>query len=203
MVHGPQPADAPTDGTAVPGPAGVWTAGHGARPWSELAALLASQAIAEVWDVRSAPGSRRHPQFGQDRFPPAVRELGMVYRHVPALGGWRRSHYGSSDPEGAGYWHHPSFRGFAAYMAELPFRQALEELATASRGRRICLVCAETLPWRCHRFLIADALVLVEGVPVHHLISQSSILEHRPTPAAMVAHHQVVYRPLSGPPQGA
>jgi uncharacterized protein (DUF488 family) len=132
-------------------------------------------------DVRSAPGSRRHPQFGRDALARSLPEHGIGYTHEPALGGFRRPR---ADSPNAG-WEHRGFRGYADYMATEEFREGLAALELQGRERPTSVMCAEAQWWRCHRRLIADALT-VRGWSVLHLGLGPEPVEHELTPFVVV-----------------
>lgn len=157
----------------------VWTVGHGTRATADLAALLREAGVARVLDVRRFPASRRNPQFARERLAVELPILGLGYDwRGQALGG-RRS-LGAADRAGA--WRNAAFRAYAAYMQSEVFRSALTDLEVEiAAGEHVVLMCAETLWWRCHRRLIADALVL-DGFPVRHLIDRPPGRPHQPHP---------------------
>jgi uncharacterized protein (DUF488 family) len=142
---------------------------------------LRSSEVRVLVDVRSAPGSRRHPQFARGSLASSLPERGVEYVHEKELGGFRRPRLDSAN---AG-WDHPAFRGYADYMDSPKFRGALERLEKLARDRAACVMCAEAQWWRCHRRLIADALV-VRGWRVLHLGLRSEPIEHELTPFAVV-----------------
>lgn len=160
----------PTDGSAPR----LWTIGHGARPLEEFIDMLQSAGVQELVDVRRIPMSRHNPQYHIDRLRVALAAASIGYRHVEALGGLRRGRPDS--PNGA--WRNPSFRAYADYMQTAPFEDALVSLEPLARQRRTALMCAESLPWRCHRFLIADALS-AQGFVVEHLLTPGHRQVHR------------------------
>lgn len=171
----------------------ILTIGHATRSLEELTALLAASDIDLLVDVRSVPRSRRNPQFNADTLPVALREAGVEYYRLPALGGWRRPH---PDSPNTG-WRLESFRGFADHMLSAEFELALADLiARASGNRKVAIMCAETVPWRCHRSLIADALT-ARGCEVRHIIGPGAVYLHRMTPFAKVGDGKVTYPPDS------
>jgi uncharacterized protein (DUF488 family) len=165
----------------VADPPSIAAVGHGARPIDELIALLRDAGIRLVVDVRTAPGSRRHPQFGQDRLTQSLAETGIGYDWQPDLGGWRKPR--GDSPHTA--LRNPSFRGYADHMDTEAFAKALAWLERRALARPTAFLCAESLWWRCHRRLIADALV-VRGWDVRHLIGPGRSDPHRLHPAARV-----------------
>ncbi len=157
----------------------AWTVGHGTRTTAELAALLRAVDVRRVIDVRRFPSSRHNPQFARERLAAELPALGLAYDwRGGALGGRRPSGTAAGEPA----WRNAAFRAYAAYMGSGAFRVALAELeAEVAAGQRLALMCAETLWWRCHRRLIADALVL-DGFAVRHLVDRSPGQPHRPHP---------------------
>jgi len=144
----------------------VFTLGHSTRSAEELIALLQEAGVELLVDVRRFPGSRRHPQFGREALSAALAAAGIEYRHAPDLGGRRSPRPGSPNTA----WRVAAFRGYADYMDSPEFQAALSRLAAAAAERPTAILCAEAVPWRCHRRLIADALV-ARGVPVVHLLA--------------------------------
>src|SRR5215813_11172951 len=138
---------------------GFFTVGHSTRSLEELTALLIEHEITLLADVRTIPGSRRMPHFSRAALASALPEHGVKYLHLPELGGLRRPHPKSPNTG----WRNASFRGYADYMAQDGFWVAVGRLMDLSVDRHLAIMCAEALPWRCHRSLIADAL-LVRGV---------------------------------------
>ena len=160
----------------------IYTIGHSTRSLDELLALLQAAGVRELVDVRSVPRSRRHPQFERQALARSLAASGSIeYRHEPALGGFRRPRPDSPN----GGWEHPAFRGYADYMALPEFAAALDRLQARARGRATCIMCAEAPWWRCHRRLIADAL-LVRAWTVLHLGLSAEPVPHELTPFAVV-----------------
>ncbi|WP_159792993.1 DUF488 domain-containing protein [Puerhibacterium puerhi] len=171
----------------------VWTVGHSTHPLDEFVALLQAHGVQRVVDVRTVPRSRRNPQFAEDVLGPALRERGLGYERVPALGGLR--HARKESAEGInGAWRNASFRGYADYMQTPQFADAVEALAAEARDERLAVMCAEAVPWRCHRSLIGDAL-LVRGVEVLDIMSPTSAKPHTLTSFAAVDGTRVWYPP--------
>ena len=166
----------------------VFTLGHGARTIEDFLGVLDFYRIRCLVDVRTVPRSRHNPQFNQDALPSVLEKQGIDYRHVPALGGFRHPQPGSLNDG----WRNESFRGFADYMATEAFSEAMDELALLSREVRTVLVCAETLPWRCHRSLIADALT-ARGIPVEHIFKAGVSQRHRVTPWVRIDGKRLTY----------
>jgi uncharacterized protein (DUF488 family) len=151
----------------------VHTAGHGARPIAELVDTLVEAGVRTLVDVRRFPASRRHPQFNQSALAASLAEAGIGYEHAVELGG-RRS--GEPGEERFPCIATPAFRSYAARMARLEFAQALEDALARPEP---CFLCAETLPWRCHRRLIAE-LLAARGHEVVHLLRPGESLRHEP-----------------------
>jgi uncharacterized protein (DUF488 family) len=170
----------------------VLTIGHGTRPLEEFIRLLQALGVQKVADVRTVPRSRHNPQYNQDTLPEALAAAGIGYVHLPGLGGLRHPR---KDSPNLG-WRNDSFRGFADYMQTPEFKEHLLALIDLARQERLALMCAETLPWRCHRSLIADALT-VRGIQVRHIISEHSLQEHRLTPFARVEGVRITYPALN------
>jgi len=168
----------------------VYTVGHSNQAQERLVAALTKGGIDLVVDVRSFPASRRNPQFNRDVLVAALPGQGIGYRHLPELGGRRRPRAGSANMALGD----PGFRGFADYMATPEFEAGLVKLIEAAKEARAAIMCAETLPWRCHRSLIADALV-ARGVEVEHLIGGSR-RRHALSPMARVEDGRVTYPAL-------
>src|SRR5207244_8509920 len=146
----------------------VLTVGHSTRPLAEFVALLKAHSVARLMDVRTVPRSRHNPQFNLDTLPAELAANGIAYEHVAGLGGFRRTYPGSLNTA----WRNLSFRGFADYMQTSAFAENFAELSAKAMRERIVLMCAEAVPWRCHRSLIADALLLHE-LRVEEIISKT------------------------------
>lgn len=173
-------------------PAPLLTVGHGTLTAEELTRVLHDAGVELLVDVRSHPGSRRHPQFGRDAMARWLPDdAGIAYEWAPGLGGRRRTNPASRNTALT----HPAFRGYADYMATPEFADALDRLMTKRQGRRTTVMCAESVWWRCHRRLIADHLVLIDGITVEHVFHDGRIVEHVPTPEAEPAGNHVVYPP--------
>ena len=166
----------------------VYTVGHSTRTLDELVALLRAFDVSTLVDIRTIPRSRHNPQFNSDSLPAALRRRGLRYISLPRLGGLRRVR---PDSPNAG-WRNASFRGFADYMLTEDFETGLAELQAVAREGRAALMCAEAVPWRCHRSLVADALT-VRGAQVEHIASAARATPHRLTPFAAVDGARVTY----------
>ena len=169
-------------------PPSVFTIGHSTRPLAEFVQLLQAHGVAQVVDVRSVPRSRHNPQFNQETLPQALQAAGIGYVHLPGLGGLR--HTRADSPNKA--WRNASFRGFADYMQTDDFNAGMVQLLDLAGQGQIVLMCAEAVPWRCHRSLIADALV-VRGIAVEHITSASHRHPHILTPWAQVDDLRINY----------
>ena len=166
----------------------VLTVGHSTRPLTEFLALLTAHSVTRLLDVCTVPRSGHNPQFDSNSLPAALAAAGIGYEHVPGLGGFRRTHPGSQNLG----WRNASFRGFADYMQTPAFAEALASLIEQAPRQRIVLMCAEAVPWRCHRSLIADALV-VNRLGVEEIISRTRRQVHRLRPFARVDGTVVTY----------
>ncbi len=166
----------------------VFTIGHSTRTAEEFLAVLCRYGVRLVADVRSIPRSKRNPQFNRDALPATLAEAGIRYVHMPELGGFRRP---CPDSPNTG-WKNASFRGFADYMQTEEFRAGLDTLVDAARRETTAVLCAEAVPWRCHRSLIADALFF-EGIPVEDILNLDHSQPHRPTPFAVRSGPRVLY----------
>jgi uncharacterized protein (DUF488 family) len=166
----------------------VATIGHSTRTLETFIHLLQIYGVKQVVDVCTVPRSRHNPQFNHETLPDDLKAAGIEYLHLPGLGGLRHPR---PDSENVG-WRNASFRGFADYMGTPEFENHLGELIKLSQRRRIALMCAEALPWRCHRSLIADALE-VRGINVSHILNSKHLQPHRMTPFAQVNGTHLVY----------
>jgi uncharacterized protein (DUF488 family) len=164
------------------------TIGHSTRTIEDFLAMLAAHGVQRLVDVRTIPKSRRVPQFNSDALAASLREQGIDYLHLKSLGGLRHA---KKDSVNLG-WRNASFRGYADYMATDEFRSALSRLLALAREKRTAIMCAEAVPWRCHRSLISDAL-LVRGVHVDDIMSASLLRQHELTPFARVCGTEVSY----------
>jgi uncharacterized protein (DUF488 family) len=167
----------------------IWTVGHSNRGIGEFLALLEAHGIKLVADVRRFAGSRRQPQFGAEALRDALDKHGCAYRHFPDLGGRRSDRLEHSPNVG---WRVESFNAYADYMLSEPFKKALDELMETAATQRTALMCAEALPWRCHRRLIGDALV-VRGWSMRDILSETRADEHALTSFARVEGEQCYY----------
>lgn len=172
----------------------VCTIGHSNRTIEEFISLLSANRIQKVLDVRTVPRSRHNPQFNLDVLPASLASAQISYEHIAGLGGLR--HARRDSPNGA--WRNASFRGYADYMQSAEFAENVDAVARMARTVRCVLMCAEAVPWRCHRSMIADALV-VRGVVVEDIISARDRKPHRLTSFACVAGTQITYPPPADP----
>jgi uncharacterized protein (DUF488 family) len=168
----------------------IFTVGHSTLPIGRFVELLKIYEIEQLVDIRTMPGSRHNPQFGSDALAGSLRAAHIEYAHMEALGGLRRAR---KDSKNAG-WRNKSFRGYADYMQTAEFAHAVETLVRMGRQKRTAIMCAEAVPWRCHRSLVADALD-VRGVPVIEILSETSYRPHKLTPFAQVDGTSIIYPP--------
>jgi uncharacterized protein (DUF488 family) len=166
----------------------VFTIGHSTRPLEEFIEILRAHGVRRVVDVRSIPRSRHNPQFNRDTLARHLRAARIGYVHLKKLGGLRRAKAGSVNLG----WHNASFRGFADYMQTEDFLVGLERLEKLAAVKRTAIMCAEAVPWRCHRSLIADAL-LVRDFPVEDIMGVTRAQEHEITPFARVRGLRITY----------
>ena len=166
----------------------MWTIGHSTRSLEALVALLRAHGIERVADVRRFPRSRRHPHVNADALARDLPEAGLAYRHFPGLGGFRRAR---PDSRNTG-WRNASFRGYADYMETDEFACHLAALLDEAPLGSTAIMCAEAVPWRCHRSLISDAL-LARGVEVRHILGPAPAEPHALTAGARVEGTHVVY----------
>jgi uncharacterized protein (DUF488 family) len=168
----------------------VHTIGHSTRSIEDFIGLLHNHAVEMIADVRTVPRSRFNPQFNRDALPASLAGAGIGYQHLLELGGLRRTTVAS---ENRG-WRNASFRGFADYMLTDQFQNALQDLLTIAQRRPTAIMCAEVVPWRCHRSLIADAL-LVHGHEVVHIIGARNSRPHTLTTFLRFENGRMTYPP--------
>jgi uncharacterized protein (DUF488 family) len=166
----------------------VFTIGHSTHPIDEFIAMLQAYAIGLVADIRTIPKSRHNPQFNRDELAITLPAAGIDYRHLPGLGGLRHARPDSINTA----WRNASFRGFADYMQTPEFAASLEELIEIATQHRTAIMCAEAVPWRCHRSLVADALT-ARGIPVEDIQTKTRATPHKMTPFAVVEGTTVTY----------
>jgi uncharacterized protein (DUF488 family) len=165
------------------------TVGHGTLPAGDFAALVTGAGIGLIVDVRSFPASRRHPQFRREAMEVWLPDAGVAYRWEPRLGGRRRPRPDS--PHGG--LRVPAFRGYADHMETAEFGDAVDDLLAEAGTRPAAVICAESVWWRCHRRLLADAAVLLRDAAVEHLFHDGRLEPHRPTPEARIDGRRLVY----------
>jgi uncharacterized protein (DUF488 family) len=168
----------------------MWALGHSNRTLEFFVSLLLGYQIQRLVDVRTVPRSRHNPQFNRESLPENLKAAGIRYTHMPGLGGLRRP---QPDSVNQG-WENASFRGYADYMQASDFAKNLEKLIEMGRKERIAFMCAEAVPWRCHRSLIADALT-IRDIPVYQIMSRVSAPRHHITPWAQVQGTTITYPP--------
>jgi uncharacterized protein (DUF488 family) len=166
----------------------IYTVGHSRRTFEEFTGILRFYEIAAVVDVRTIPASRHNPQYNQDELSRGLRRRGIDYIHLKGLGGLRHTTKASINRA----WRNASFRGFADYMQTPEFQENLERLIDIVREKRTVLLCAEALPWRCHRSLIGDAL-LNRNVEVIDILSEKVSKPHTLTPFAKIEGDTITY----------
>ncbi|MGA9117999.1 MAG: DUF488 domain-containing protein [Bacteroidota bacterium] len=166
----------------------IMTIGHSTRTLKEFIRLLQAHGATCVVDVRTVPRSRHNPQFNKASLPRSLKKAGLEYIHSPGLGGLRHA---KRDTVNLG-WRNASFRGYADYMQTPEFALSLEEVIRLANRNSVVLMCAEAVPWRCHRSLIADALV-VRGIRIEDIMSATLTLAHTLTPFAKVRGTSITY----------
>lgn len=166
----------------------IYTIGHSTRSIDEFVELLHSQGIKQLVDIRTIPKSRHNPQYADDNLSQSLRGAGIEYVYLKKLGGLRSA---AKQTENEG-WRNKSFRNYADYMQTPEFDDGLSELIELSKKSSTAIMCAEAVPWRCHRSLVGDALV-VRGFTVLDVISPTSIKEHTMTSFAHVEGTKITY----------
>jgi uncharacterized protein (DUF488 family) len=167
----------------------LFTIGHSTRAWEEFAGLLEENQIRILADVRRLPGSRRYPHFNQGEMRTRLQECRIEYVHLEALGGRREPLQGSIN---AG-WRNRSFRGYADHMATSEFRSGIDRLLELCQNGRVGIMCAEAVPWHCHRTLISDYLACMLELEVYHILSAGKVQPHSVTDFAQAAGGRLVY----------
>jgi uncharacterized protein (DUF488 family) len=168
----------------------IFTVGHSTLAIEHFLSLLHAYGIKILADIRTVPRSRHNPQFNGDALGYALKKHKIEYVPLPALGGLRHAH---KDSPNTG-WRNDGFRGYADYMQTKPFEEGLATLIHLGRQKRTAIMCAEAVPWRCHRSLVADALT-VRGIPAVEILSESSYRMHKLTPFARVEGTHISYPP--------
>jgi uncharacterized protein (DUF488 family) len=166
----------------------IFTVGHSTRSIEDFLELLKQYNITELVDIRTIPKSRHNPQFNGQELAHVLRNHHIGYRHQKNLGGLRHTHVGSINMA----WHNASFRGFADYMQTDEFKCGIDELINIAQEKTVAIMCSEAVPWRCHRSLIGDAL-LVHGIDVEDIYSMTSVKPHTLTPWAVVQGTRITY----------
>jgi uncharacterized protein (DUF488 family) len=166
----------------------IFTIGHSTRTFDEFVQLLEAYGVSMVVDVRSVPRSRHNPQFNKETLPDSLKLVGVKYVHMPDIGGLRRARTDSVNTA----WKNKSFRGYADYMQTKEFTEQLLNLMLLAQENRVAIMCAEALPWRCHRSLISDALV-VRQVNVKHILTKDNAITHRLSEWAKVESTKITY----------
>jgi uncharacterized protein (DUF488 family) len=166
----------------------ILTIGHSTRPIEEFLAILRTHEVEQLVDVRAFPTSRRHPQFNRESLAHTLADAGIEYLHMPELGGRRHARPDSINTA----WKNESFRGYADYMQTSAFSAALDTLIAAAERRRTAIMCAEAVPWQCHRSLISDALT-ARANQVEHILNAGSRKRHAITAFAHVEGANVTY----------
>ena len=166
----------------------IFTIGHSTRPLEEFIGMLQGHAIEHLADIRTIPRSRHNPQFNTDTLPAALASAGIAYTHLPGLGGLRPQRAHSINTG----WRNASFRAYADYMQTEEFNGHIERLIAMAENERIALMCAEAVPWRCHRSLIGDAL-LVRNIDVEEIVGAEKLAPHTLTPFAQVEGTRITY----------
>ena len=171
----------------------IFTIGHSTHPIEEFIRILKAYDIKTLVDIRTIPRSQHNPQFSQESLAQSLEIGGIAYRYMKDLGGLRRA---KKDSLNQG-WHNQSFRGYADYMQTTEFQHAVEELIALGKVSRTAIMCAEAVPWRCHRSLVGDALI-VRHIPVMDIMSKHKFLPHKLTKFAQVKGTQIFYPPETG-----
>ena len=171
----------------------IFTIGHSTRPIDEFIGLLRANGVELLIDVRTIPKSRHNPQFNSDALARALHAAKIGYVHIKELGGLRHAHRDSVNMG----WRNTSFRGYADYMQTQEFEQALNRAIKLASEKTAALMCAEAVPWRCHRSLIADAL-LVRGIEALEIVGNSASKPHKLTPFARARGTEITYPTESG-----
>ena len=154
-------------------PAKLYTIGHSTRTLDDFVGLLKREGVSHLVDVRAFPTSARYPQFNQENLADSLKQTGIRYSHFPALGGRRKVRRDSHNT----LWRNAGFRGYADYMETREFADALDDLLALAARERVAIMCAEAVPWRCHRSLISDAAV-AKGAEVFHIMDAGAAPHH-------------------------
>ena len=166
----------------------LWTIGHSTRPIDEFIGILKAYGIDLLADIRTVPRSRHNPQYEEAALRKALESCKIRYLHLTALGGLRHARKGSINTG----WKNASFRGYADYMQTQEFEAAIDEMIALAAGKTVAVMCAEAVPWRCHRSLVGDAL-LAHGIDVIDILSETSAKPHKMTPWARIQGMRITY----------
>lgn len=166
----------------------IFTVGHSTHEIHEFIEILRAYGIKRLIDIRTIPRSRHNPQFSREELAKTLRSKRINYKHMKDLGGLRHTTANSVNQG----WRNKSFRGYADYMATKEFAAALDKLIEISKEKPIAIMCAESVPWRCHRSLVADALTN-KGILVKHIMSKTSSKEHTFSPMAIMQNGHIIY----------
>ena len=166
----------------------IRTVGHSTRPVDALIEMLHAHGIKRLIDVRTIPKSKHNPQYNREALEQSLRDAGIAYEHMRALGGLRHPR---KDSPNMG-WRNQSFRGYADYMQTAEFEAALNALVQAAAHEAVAIMCAEAVPWRCHRMLISDALT-ARGYRVKHMMSATKSDPHTMTSFGRTEGTSIVY----------
>lgn len=169
-------------------PALVFTIGHSTHPIDEFIGMLKAYDIETLVDIRTIPRSRHNPQYAKEVLAKSLKSGGITYRYMKGLGGLRHA---KPDSPNMG-WRNASFRGYADYMQTDTFQEALQELIAVAATSRTAIMCAEAVPWRCHRSLVGDALT-VRDIPVIDIMTEKKSSPHKLTQFARVRGHKILY----------
>ena len=175
----------------------VYTIGHSTRPIDTLIELLRAHRVARLIDVRTYPRSRRNPQFNREALPEPLVAAGISYAHLPALGGRRTPRADSINTA----WREDGFRGYADYMQTPEFSAGLDALVAEAARQPTAIMCAEAVPWKCHRSLISDALA-ARGIEVRHITALDRTEPHRMREFARIEGDRVIYPGQTSLPLG-
>ena len=174
----------------------IFTIGHSTRPIDVFIGLLQAHGVGRLVDIRTMPRSRHNPQFNREDFAESLAKAHIQYTHIAGLGGLR--HTTAASPNKG--WRNTSFRGYADYMQTPEFDSSLQEAIALAEQEQIALMCAEAVPWRCHRSMVADALI-VRGIEVEEIVNNEQRQPHKLTSFAKVEGLRITYPP-EPPPTG-
>ena len=166
----------------------VFSVGHSTRTLDEFISIIKAYGITLIVDIRTVPRSRHNPQFNKETLPDHLKAKNVKYIHMPELGGLRRPRADSTNLA----LENKSFRGYADYMRSKEFSESLLRLVALVRENCLAVMCAEAVPWRCHRNLLSDALT-ARNIKVKHILTETSITNHELTPFAHLDGYVVTY----------